>query len=131
MDLLPLIFLPIVGIICVTLIIRAYFEIIIISGNSMYPTLKHGDFILIKKLLPIYKYKVGDIVVLPNPYNSKQLVVKRIVKTKVVIVGRNVEHLAWIEGDNSEVSQDSRNYGWINKNSIEGRLIKLWQRTKN
>ena len=97
----------------------------------MYPTLKHGDFILIKKLLPIYKYKVGDIVVLPNPYNSKQLVVKRIVKTKVVIVGRNVEHLAWIEGDNSEVSQDSRNYGWINKNSIEGRLIKLWQRTKN
>lgn len=128
---LALIFLALAGIICIVLVSNHYYEIIIVSGNSMLPTLHDQDFILIDKNVPVYKYKVGDIMVFPDPYNLERLVVKRIKKMKDFQIGDKFEKLLWVEGDNSEVSQDSRVYGWIGTTNIEGRVVKVWQKTRN
>lgn len=53
-----------------------------VSGNSMVPTFKNGDFILTDKLS--YRFgdpKKGDIIVLKNPRDETQDFIKRIIAT--------------------------------------------------
>ena len=97
-------------------------EAIRVSGISMLPTLKNGDFVLIDKRA---KLRLGDIVVLTPP-DSTYLVVKRITKIQT-----EVNHtLYWVVGDNRNHSHDSRDYGWVEGVKIEGRVIKTWKTKK-
>lgn len=83
-----------------------------IEGNSMYPTFKSGDAVLINKLAYFFGIpKIGDIVVLKR----QKYIIKRIVKVK----GRKV----FIIGDNKKESTDSRNFGWVEKKEIVGKVI--------
>jgi nickel-type superoxide dismutase maturation protease len=97
-------------------------EAIRISGNSMYPTLENGDIVLIDKR-PRQPYHIGDICLLTPPDEENRLVVKRITK-------ESFGAYFWVLGDNRNDSKDSRAYGWVKKQLIEGRVIKTWKTKK-
>lgn len=95
---------------------RFLFELMIVNGQSMYPTYKGGELVLIRKFN--LKLKEGDIVVVrPKDY---PMAIKR------------VESLAgmylYVLGDNRENSLDSRVYSWLHFKQVEGKVIKSWQR---
>lgn len=85
----------------------------------MFPTYNGGELILIKKFN--LKLKKGDVVVVkPTGYN---LAVKRVFDIK--------DQYLYVLGDNRNNSLDSRAYGWLHKDQVEGKVIKSWQRKKN
>tara|TARA_B100001029_G_C14926631_1_gene375165 strand:+ start:216 stop:572 length:357 start_codon:yes stop_codon:yes gene_type:complete len=84
----------------------------IISGDSMLPSLKEGDIVFFKnykkdKLDP----KPGQIVIFNHPLKNQKLI-KRINLVKQ----NNIE----VFGDNIEFSEDSNNFGSVNKEKIIG-----------
>lgn len=97
-------------------------EVIIVRGRSMSPTLHDGDLVLIDKKPK--GYSMGDICVLVPPDEANKIVIKRITKVKPM------DKLYWFLGDNRNNSHDSRDYGWVNVENIEGRVIKQWRRKK-
>src|SRR6187549_2753357 len=48
---------------------------IVIGGDSMHPTLKTGDRVLIDKTSPV---AIGDVVVAHHPFKSSVKIVKRV-----------------------------------------------------
>ncbi len=83
-----------------------------VIGHSMEPALKQNQTIIVS-LIPYFfsKPKVGDIVVLQR----ERCIIKRIFK----INGEKI----FVKGDNKKESTDSRNFGWINKKEIVGKVI--------
>ena len=93
----------------------------------MHPTLKSGDWILVRRLdsaqwsMAQWSQVVGHIVMVER---EGLLQIKRVVEVKQ---GEADEVLFWVEGDNKEASTDSRAYGWITSHHIIG---KYWFRYK-
>ena len=146
-------FILLSAVILVLMIINPY-KIIVVRGNSMYPTLKNGSILLGKKS---DHFNRGDIVVAKN--DAEEIIIKRI----KYISGdyyyysydrntgearleedssyprinyiMNIEHATllqmkvpknqyYILGDNREVSDDSRRFGTITKESIIYKIVK-------
>ena len=63
------------------LLIRTFlFEIILVDGESMLPTLHHGDRVFVNKIGYILGGpKHGDIVIFKNPNNPRDNFVKRVI----------------------------------------------------
>lgn len=82
-----------------------------VKGNSMLPTLRTGQDILVRCWL--YKIKMGDIVVIK--VNGKEMV-KRI---------RQISHdrKVFVQGDNEKESTDSRSFGLLSKDQIVGKVV--------
>lgn len=84
-----------------------------IHGNSMYPTYKDGDVVVGLR----YSYKHCDIrqgsVVVVNSPNG----VKAIKRATAFKYKDGLLHV-WVEGDNTNESYDSRNYGWLTTKDI-------------
>lgn len=83
-----------------------------VAGRSMEPTLKNGQ-IVIASSIPFFfkKPKPGDIIILLH----RQCIIKRITKVK--------DGEVFVVGDNKKESTDSRNFGWVSKKEILGRVI--------
>ena len=84
----------------------------IICGDSMLPILKDGDIVFFKK----YKQgesllEIGQIVIFSHPLTKKRLI-KRINFVNTNSIG--------VLGDNIEFSEDSNNFGLVNKEKIIG-----------
>lgn len=122
----------------------------VVRHSSMYPTLEHGERLLINKVAPKYRLPVrGEIIVFADPRNSRSLLVKRVVglpgdtvqiQDGVVLVnGEPFPEVptvrlhresrgpvtvppgaVYVLGDNRPVSLDSREFGPIPLRSIEG-----------
>lgn len=134
----------------IILILRIYiFEIVKVSGDSMYPTLKDGQLIFLWK--PISTLSRGDIVVFTSPDETE------LIKRVIGLPGENIEienGIVYIEniemdekyqfdstppdsiseilistdsvfvmGDNRNFSEDSRKFGTIPYQLIKGKLI--------
>lgn len=84
-------------------------KIIKVQGHSMEPALRAGSFALVMKPS---KFKIGDIVLFEN---DKIQMLKRISKIE--------KNLYYLIGDNDQASLDSRDFGWISKNKIYGKVI--------
>tara|TARA_Y100001970_G_scaffold286872_1_gene410104 strand:+ start:1264 stop:1566 length:303 start_codon:yes stop_codon:yes gene_type:complete len=86
-----------------------------VEGNSMSPTLKHGDKIKIKKIDINDKINLNDIVIFNHPFKENFKLIKRVKKIKN-------EFNLFVEGDNEDIlsSEDSHNFGFIDKNEIIG-----------
>ena len=97
-------------------------EFIIVSGDSMFPTLHDGQVVLLYKT---DKIKVGDIVIATDTSKCPRTMIKRVLSIRYI----GGEYRYWIEGDNKDNSFDSRNYGHIRKNAIEGKIIR-WKKNK-
>lgn len=124
----------------------------VVSGASMDPTLKDGDFVVYYRMT--HTYKEGDIVSMRVP--SGDFYIKRVMATggssvdiydgKVFVDGSPVpdEHAngvteeetgaviypykvrdgnVFVLGDNREVSKDSRMFGEVNLRQIKGKVV--------
>ena len=156
-----------------TLVIFATIAIIIywliaqphkVSGASMFPNFKDGDFIITDKLT--YKFgepKRGDVVVFKNPRDESEDFIKRIMglpgdrikvenghvyingkmvnegflKSDVITPGGSFMHEVQeivvqpgeyiAMGDNRQHSSDSREWGFVTKKEIIGRVfLRYW-----
>ncbi len=85
-----------------------------INQKSMEPTLKEGDNVLVNRLFYFFrKPKIDDIIVLKYPKNNMYLIkrVKKVDNNKYFVLG-----------DNLKESIDSRDFGWISKKEIIGKV---------
>jgi signal peptidase I len=117
------------------LFLRRY-TIIRINGDSMFPTLKHGQFRLLdRKFFRETVHKItysntskftGRIYVFQSPTGT--IVIKRLIYISVNSLGYDF----WFEGDNPPHSEDSRHYGFVREGDIYGEIIEdaktFWKR---
>lgn len=83
-----------------------------IKGNSMAPTFKENDIVLVNRLSYfLNRPKIGDLIVL----KQRQYIIKRIKRIK------NDKY--FVVGDNRKESTDSRKFGWVSKKEIVGKVI--------
>lgn len=93
-------------------------EIVRVCGKSMYPTLKPNKLVLITKRTSMTNFFMGNrIYIFRDP--TGKTVIKRLIRPRLVMGGLYL----WFEGDNKEVSYDSRNYGYVDAFEVEGRLV--------
>ncbi len=84
----------------------------------MQPTYQDGQVILVNRLAYTFSDpQIGDCVVFKNPTDNR-FSVKRI-----ETIGNNNYYVV---GDNREESTDSRNFGWIEKKNIVGKVIHIF-----
>ncbi len=79
----------------------------------MEPVLSHGDLVLYKRIRNWSNYPLeGRIVVVKNPFDGENLIIKRVYK----------ETLYGIElrGENTKESTDSRHFGLLAKSQLYG-----------
>lgn len=92
---------------------RSPLTVVAVAGLSMVPTLAPGDFLLVRRGA---RPRVGDVVVVRHPGRPDLVVVKRVVRA----VGPD----QWcVEGDNPEVSDDSRDFGPVAVADVVGRVL--------
>lgn len=96
----------------IAIILHQVFFIVEIKGRSMEPTYRDGDFVLATRLCSV---KENDVVVIDH---DGEIVIKRIEtiypKSKTMFV----------LGDNTNLSEDSRDYGCLPLTSIQGSVLK-------
>jgi nickel-type superoxide dismutase maturation protease len=85
----------------------------ICKGNSMFPTLKNNESVLVDRNAEI---EVGDIVVAKHPVEQVSEVIKRVQKI-------NERGHYFLVGDNLDDSNDSRNFGAVTREYIKGKVV--------
>lgn len=84
-----------------------------VFGNSMIPSFKPFDLVLVNKIAYFLKSpRVGDVVIVKNQNLN---LIKRIKKVK--------RKMVFVIGDNEKESTDSRDFGWISKADIIGKVL--------
>ena len=81
-----------------------------IDGDSMEPSMNHGDEFTFEKYMN-QRICIGDILLFSHPYIKAKNLVKRVTKIKE-------GDLFFLEGDNPKYSSDSRSFGFIKKDKI-------------
>jgi len=86
---------------------------VVVRGDSMEPTLRDGDRVVVRRLgrAP----RAGDVVLVPDPRAPWRGLLKRI-----AAVGPEGLELA---GDRPDRSTDSRQFGPVDPRSVEGRVL--------
>lgn len=105
--------IPVAGIIEKIRLMLGRLDGITIEGDSMFPTLKAGDRVLIDKKAAI---GVDDVVVAHHPFKSSVKIVKRI----SAIESEGEISLA---GDNPSESSDSRVLGPFRHKDVIGKVV--------
>ncbi|MFB6891252.1 nickel-type superoxide dismutase maturation protease [Kitasatospora sp. NPDC056327] len=90
----------------------APFGLIDVAGDSMVPTLRDGDRLLVRYGARI---RPGAVVVFRHPFQQNLLVVKR-------ADGRRPKGW-WLLSDNRPVDSDSRSYGAVPDELVLGRVL--------
>ncbi|KAK1307668.1 hypothetical protein QJS10_CPA09g00034 [Acorus calamus] len=102
-----------------------------VYGTSMYPTFNEsGDVLLLERVSPrIGRVRSGDVVLVRSPQMPKRVVCKRVVAVEgdpvpVSFFDRTVpEGHVWVEGDNPYTSRDSRHFGPVPTQMVQGRVF--------
>ena len=83
---------------------------VIISGDSMNPSMKNGQEIIFKRYTN-QNILIGDILLFKHPFIKNKNLVKRV---------KNItkSNLYFLQGDNPNHSTDSRVFGLIHKKNI-------------
>ena len=84
-----------------------------VEGDSMLPTLKNGDGILIDADA---KIAVGDIVLSKHPFKKSVIILKRLAE-----IDQNGNY--FLIGDNPAESTDSRTFGALSPKHILGKAV--------
>jgi nickel-type superoxide dismutase maturation protease len=81
------------------------YQLVEVTGPSMLPTLRHGDWLLIQYVKSPDVVREGDVVILRHPLQQDLLIVKRAVERR--------EGGWWVLGDNTFAESDSRQFGTV------------------
>ncbi len=95
---------------------RYFFGIVKVDGDSMHPTLKDGEYVVMKITDDV---EVGDIIVLHVDYEyemESEYIIKRVAEIAD-------DGSVYVLGDNTENSFDSRHCGYFPKEIIRGKVI--------
>ena len=84
-----------------------------VEGVSMVPTYAPGEFVWVRRTWR--PPTVGSVVVARDPETPQREVVKRVIARRSGRVS--------LQGDNTEVSRDSRNYGDVPISSVKWRVV--------
>jgi inner membrane protease subunit 1 len=87
----------------------------VVSGDSMLPTLRPGDRLLVARL---GHAKQGEIVVVRDPRSPSRLICKR-------VVSADARHIV-VRGDNPDASTDSRAFGPVPVEWVVGRVLRRY-----
>lgn len=93
-----------------------FFGLVKVDGNSMYPTYKDGEYVLMKITDEV---EVGDVVILHVDYEyemESEYIIKRVAEIAT-------DGSVYVLGDNAEVSYDSRQCGYFPKEIIRGKAV--------
>lgn len=93
------------------------FNLVIVSGNSMNPTLTNHQVCIMMKTKQIND---GDIIVI-NTKNIAKIPAKSIIKR--YNADYSTPQMIYVEGDNKNNSLDSHDFGLINRHNIKGKII--------
>ena len=67
----------------IILVFLLFFRIVVVSGSSMYSTLKHGDWLLISSGVFFREPEFGDIVIASkDSFESGEPIIKRVIATE-------------------------------------------------
>lgn len=83
-----------------------------VKGRSMEPNFREYDIVLVTN---IFRPAIDDVVVVKDPQTNHRLL-KRITK----IQGKRF----FVEGDNYELSTDSRHFGFLSRKQIQAKVLK-------
>lgn len=110
-DILQMVAVGMVIALVALLVVRPYR----IHGPSMLPEFKPGSLVLVEKLSYRFRNPArGEVIVFSSPLGEQHI--GRVIK--------EVEtRMYWVEGDNTEESTDSRQFGPVAKSDITGRVI--------
>ena len=105
-----------------------------VHGWSMAPTLIPGERLLFYRLAYVRRRpRTGEIVLVAHPLRPRLRMVKRVTAVPGQTVGglMHPRVLAkgeyWVEGDNSDASTDSREFGPVSRREILGRAwVRYW-----
>ncbi|MCU0238155.1 MAG: nickel-type superoxide dismutase maturation protease [Pyrinomonadaceae bacterium] len=106
--------LPKAGFYEIGLVLLGLLHKYVCEGNSMYPTLKNGDVVMIDKSAK--EFEIEDIVLAKHPIEQSTEIIKRIQKI-------NERGHYFLVGDNTHYSNDSRDYGAVTKEYIKGKVV--------
>jgi len=132
---------------------RAFYISSVITSNSMEPTLKKGDRVLVRRyrFSPSFLPPRGAIVMLKDPRDPNNWLIKRVIGLpkevvtvafgQVFINGQPLTELylhqptdsywhgvvpegcVFVMGDNRSVSDDSRDFGPVPLENLEGKVV--------
>lgn len=142
-----------IAVACILLIRIRYFIVVEVTSNSMAPTILQGErLVFLRGAYSSSAPKRGDIVVLQNPLNKDELIVKRVIglsgesiasyRGEVYISGKPLdepyvggvatigvqamvipEGCVYLLGDNRSLSEDSRDFGPVPIKHLLGKLL--------
>ncbi len=86
---------------------------VVVNGDSMWPTLKHGDTFE-ALVYSGQEINIGEIIVFRDPTHTSRICVKRVLHIK--------PNGLFVEGDNPDptASTDSHNYGLVSFDLLIG-----------
>lgn len=92
------------------------FKLFKVTGNSMFPEFKDGDFVLIVTI-PVFlrRFREGNLVVFQHPLYGQ--FIKRVSKIDVQ------RQRLFVTGTHDE-SLDSQQLGWIDYKAIIGKVVR-------
>ena len=83
-----------------------------VSGESMLPTYRSGDWLVV---LWGGQFKIRDVILIERRDRPGVFLIKRL--------ERSEGSQYWVEGDNKSISTDSREWGLIEVDEIVGRVL--------
>lgn len=111
----------------------------VISGDSMEPSLSHGDRVIVD--IWTYRHRAprpGELVLLRGPLPSRPFLVKRATASPSGADLRPLDGLwpsgphqdgVWVVGDHPTGSTDSRHFGSVPPAEISGRILfRYWKK---
>lgn len=84
-----------------------------VEGDSMLPTLKAGDRVLVNTHAPL---NPGDIVLAKHPFKSSLQIIKRLLSIEP-------DGRVFLSGDNASASSDSHIFGVVTQKHLIGKVV--------
>ena len=122
------------------LVIHFTIQNYMVDGTSMQPSLKNNQFVLVNKLAYLFHTpERGDVIVFHWPRDTNKDLIKRVVDGVVlnepyISMPANPIAQRWVVppndyfvmGDNRQVSDDSRDWGFVPKSYIIGKAVLVY-----